>query len=131
MESLAVILILFLGACLALPFTAAPGPAAVRSPFNVTGIQNFTHDFFVESHRAPRALPQKASYDAVRFQPVLDYDTDSCYNVPAIDAKGKVSEGLENAYESNTSGGCRRPEHLDNQNVYVRRRCNHGWCAYM
>ncbi|KAG6007586.1 hypothetical protein E4U21_005784 [Claviceps maximensis] len=79
----------------------------------------------------PMALAEKASGEAVRFQPVLDYDKDSCYNVPAIDAKGNVAQGLRAKFSKNTSEGCRDKELLDNQNVYVRSRCNHGWCAYM
>lgn len=27
--------------------------------------------------------------------------------------------------------GCRDESDLDNNNVYVRTRCNHGWCAYL
>ncbi|KAG5980305.1 hypothetical protein E4U55_004170 [Claviceps digitariae] len=79
----------------------------------------------------PKALPQSTSSDAMHYQPVLDYDGDSCYNVPAIDAQGNIASGLKAAYTSNISGGCRDPKHLDNQNVYVRSRCNNGWCAYM
>lgn len=78
----------------------------------------------------PRALPQNASERALQFQPVLDYDTDSCYNVPAIDAQGNLAQGLKSTYQSNTKY-CRDEADLDNQNVYVRERCNNGWCAYM
>jgi hypothetical protein len=78
----------------------------------------------------PRALQESAPADHIKFQPVLDYDTDSCYNVPAIDAQGNVCEGLSSEYTTNTQD-CREPPNLDNQNVYSRRRCNHGWCAYM
>ncbi|KAG5991385.1 hypothetical protein E4U43_004040, partial [Claviceps pusilla] len=79
----------------------------------------------------PKALFPSSSSDAMHYQPVLDYDGDSCYNVPAIDAQGNVASGLRAAYTTNISGGCRDPKHLDNQNVYVRSRCNNGWCAYM
>ncbi|KAG6042468.1 hypothetical protein E4U39_005896 [Claviceps sp. Clav50 group G5] len=82
-------------------------------------------------HHVPKALPQSTSSDAMHYQPVLDYSTHSCYNVPAIDAEGKVASGLRSSYQTNLSGGCRKKEHLDNQNVYVRSRCNNGWCAYM
>ncbi|KAG6018520.1 hypothetical protein E4U41_003827 [Claviceps citrina] len=79
----------------------------------------------------PRALHQNASDDALQYQPVLDYTHKSCYNVPAIGADGKVAEGLDASWHSNVSGGCRDKEHLKNQNVYVRSRCNNGYCAYM
>ncbi|KAG5945781.1 hypothetical protein E4U60_004874 [Claviceps pazoutovae] len=82
-------------------------------------------------HHVPKALPQSTSSDAMHYQPVLDYSTHSCYNVPAIDAQGNVAAGLESSYQTNLSGGCRKKKHLYNQNVYVRSRCNNGWCAYM
>lgn len=36
----------------------------------------------------PTALPQAATDDQLRWQPGLDFDTDGCYNTPAIDASG-------------------------------------------
>lgn len=84
-----------------------------------------------DSDTPPTALPQSADDNALKFQPVLDYDTDSCYNVPAIDANGNLDKGLDNTYTTNTGDGCRTASYLDNQNVYSRTRCNNGWCAYM
>lgn len=78
----------------------------------------------------PTALPQRASADALRWQPVLDFDKDGCYNVPAIDAAGNVVEGLPHSWVGLASD-CRDASDLDNNNVYVRRRCNGGWCAYL
>lgn len=78
----------------------------------------------------PKALPESVPADHIKWQPVLDYDTDSCYNVPSIDAQGNTNPGLSSEHTTNTDG-CRKPEFLDNQNVYSRRRCNNGWCAYM
>ncbi|KAF5007778.1 hypothetical protein FDECE_5902 [Fusarium decemcellulare] len=77
----------------------------------------------------PAALPENAPEDAIKYQPVLDYDTDSCYNVPAIDKDGNTAEGLDAAGDK--TGGCRDAGDLDNQNVYSRTRCNNGWCAHM
>jgi hypothetical protein len=84
-----------------------------------------------DSDIPPTAMPQNADATTLSFQPVLDYDTDSCYNVPAIDVNGNLDKGLDNTYTTNTGDGCRTPSYLDNQNVYARNRCNHGWCAYM
>ncbi|KAK6078030.1 necrosis inducing protein [Seiridium cupressi] len=84
-----------------------------------------------DSDTPPQALPQSADQYDLQFQPVLDYDTDSCYNVPAIDANGNLDKGLSNTYTTNTADGCRTPSYLDNQNVYARTRCNNGWCARM
>lgn len=43
----------------------------------------------------PSALPQSASEDELKWQPSMDFDTDGCYNTPAIDADGNVAEGLD------------------------------------
>ncbi|KAF9772956.1 hypothetical protein IL306_009294 [Fusarium sp. DS 682] len=63
-----------------------------------------------------------------KFQPLVDFDTDSCYNVPAIDPDGNISEGLEPNIDVSE---CRQASTLDNSNVYVRGRCNRGWCAFV
>ncbi|MHB9856507.1 NPP1 family protein [Streptomyces krungchingensis] len=49
----------------------------------------------------PRALPQNATDNDAKWQPALDYDTDSCYNVPAIGPAGTIVQGLDH---NNTSG---------------------------
>ncbi len=78
----------------------------------------------------PRALPQNATAADLKWQPALDYDTDGCYNVPAIGPDGRISEGLDN---NNTTGpaDCRDQSDLDNTNAYSRQRCNSGWCVYL
>jgi hypothetical protein len=78
----------------------------------------------------PRALPQKATANDLRWQPSLDFDTDGCYNVPAIDANGNVAQGLEHNFVG-LSSDCRDASDLDNNNVYARQRCNNGWCVYL
>ncbi|TLD21417.1 hypothetical protein PspLS_09270 [Pyricularia sp. CBS 133598] len=84
------------------------------------------------SKGAPKALPQKADARYLRFQPSMDFDTDGCYNWPAIDKTGGLSTGLPSGTTvPSRSSGCRDPSDLDNNNVYARRRCNRGWCAYM
>ncbi|KAL0941477.1 uncharacterized protein CTRU02_204240 [Colletotrichum truncatum] len=82
------------------------------------------------SEGAPKALPKNADKRYLAFQPSLDFKTDGCYNWPAIDKKGVLSAGLP-AGEGSPSGQCRLASDLDNNNVYARRRCNRGWCAYM
>jgi len=78
----------------------------------------------------PAALPQRATDNDLRWQPVLDFDKDGCYNVPAIDSSGNVAEGLGHHYTSG-SRDCRDESDLDNNNVYSRQRCNSGWCVYL
>lgn len=78
----------------------------------------------------PTALPQAATEAQLRWQPSLDFDTDGCYNTPAIDSNGNVAEGLDHNYTGG-SDGCRDPSDLDNNNVYVRTRCNNNWCAFV
>jgi hypothetical protein len=66
----------------------------------------------------------------VKFQPLLDFDKDSCYNVPAMDNQGTASEGVESTDDVSV---CRPRSVLDRagSNVYVRGRCNRGWCAFV
>jgi hypothetical protein len=78
----------------------------------------------------PTALPQRATANDLRWQPSLDFDTDGCYNVPAIDAQGKIAEGLPHNWVGYSSD-CRDASDLDNNNVYSRQRCNNGWCVYL
>ncbi|KAF5662754.1 hypothetical protein FHETE_7860 [Fusarium heterosporum] len=75
-------------------------------------------------------LPQDADARSLKFQPWLDFDKDSCYNTAAIDLKGNLNRGLPTK-SGKPSAGCRDPLRLFNANVYVRSRCNNGWCAYM
>ncbi|KAI5928458.1 NPP1-domain-containing protein [Camillea tinctor] len=78
----------------------------------------------------PTALPERATVGDKTFQPAMDFDTDGCYNTPAIDAAGNVAPGLDHD-NTGLSEGCRDPSDLVNNNVYSRARCNHGWCAYL
>lgn len=96
----------------------------------VTGVLGRPNGRLVARADPPAALEENAPDDAIKFQPVLDYDTDSCYNVAAIDADGNVAEGLE-PDGGNLTGDCRDEADLDNQNVYSRTRCNNDWCVAM
>ena len=60
----------------------------------------------------------------------MDFDTDSCYNTPAIGIDGTLNPGLAQC-EGASPDGCRDQSDLDNNNVYSRKACNNGWCAYM
>ncbi|RYP03901.1 hypothetical protein DL764_004817 [Monosporascus ibericus] len=86
--------------------------------------------FKIEAREPPRALPERATADDKKWQPAMDFDTDGCYNTPAIDANGNIAEGLD-PWQDGNSGGCRDESDLDNNNVYSRQRCNNGWCAYI
>ncbi|KXT16944.1 hypothetical protein AC579_7425 [Pseudocercospora musae] len=74
-------------------------------------------------------LPEKASPGAIKFQPALDFDEDVCYYTAAIDNVGAINPGLPNKDQKHSQ--CRHPDRLENLNVYVRQRCNGGWCAYL
>jgi hypothetical protein len=65
-----------------------------------------------------------------KFQPAMDFDMDSCYHVVALDLKGHFNEGLI-PYNPKGNIFCRTADRLMHSNAYVRRRCNHYWCAYM
>ena len=79
----------------------------------------------------PTALPQSATDNDLRWQPSLDFDTDSCYNVPAIGLDGTIAQGLPHNWVD-LSSDCHDLSDLDNNNVYSRQRCNdNGWCVYI
>ncbi|KAK3331261.1 necrosis and ethylene-inducing protein-inducing protein [Apodospora peruviana] len=65
-----------------------------------------------------------------RFQPALDFDTDSCYNVPAIGPppNNDIALGL-NPFTWPPQRDCRNEEMLARGNVYSRQRCNNGYCV--
>ncbi|KAF2683596.1 putative secreted protein [Lentithecium fluviatile CBS 122367] len=72
-------------------------------------------------------LPPKAAAIDLKFQPVMDFDTDSCYNVAAIDADGNTNAGLDPSKYS--TDDCRAEGQLWHSNAYSRHMCNRGWCA--
>ncbi|KAK6950238.1 hypothetical protein Daesc_008564 [Daldinia eschscholtzii] len=78
----------------------------------------------------PQALPEKATANDKKWQPAMDFDTDGCYNTPAIDANGNINPGLDHE-NTGLSSDCHDPSDLTNNNVYSRARCNNGWCAYL
>ncbi|MFI6270617.1 NPP1 family protein [Micromonospora zamorensis] len=78
----------------------------------------------------PTALLGYATAADLRWQPALDYDTEGCYNVPAIGLDAKPAEGLDND-NTTPSEDCRDQKDLDNTNAYSRQRCNSGWCVYL
>ncbi|EGY18591.1 uncharacterized protein VDAG_09117 [Verticillium dahliae VdLs.17] len=63
-----------------------------------------------------------------RFQPALDFDTDSCYNVQAIGPQRRPRHWHVSLRVA-ASAGCRNEEMLDRGNVYSRQRCNNGYCV--
>ena len=73
------------------------------------------------------ATPDNATPGALKWQPVLDFDRDTCLHTAAIDEWGNLNEGLTTNQFSQCSDGDR----LQHANTYSRQRCNHGWCAYM
>jgi hypothetical protein len=85
---------------------------------------------FPRAVNPPTALPQKATANDLRWQPSLDFDTDGCYNVPAISAKGDIAQGLPHDWVG-LAQDCHDLSDLNNNNVYSRQRCNNGWCAYL
>lgn len=82
-----------------------------------------------QSWPAPAApIREMATALDKRFQPAIDFDTDVCFNVSAIDAAGNVSAGAP-TYATRPPAACRNPTYLQQSNVYVRARCNNGYCA--
>jgi hypothetical protein len=73
-------------------------------------------------------LPERATALDKRFQPAIDFDTDVCFNVPAVNASGGVSAAAS-TYATRPPATCRNPNYLATSNVYARARCNNGYCA--
>ncbi|KAH7385176.1 necrosis inducing protein-domain-containing protein [Phaeosphaeria sp. MPI-PUGE-AT-0046c] len=72
--------------------------------------------------------PEAGSVGALKYQPVLDWDDDTCYHTAAIDPSGNTNLGL---HPSSSEAECRKRNRLDHCNAYAREKCNHGWCVYM
>jgi hypothetical protein len=73
-------------------------------------------------------LPQLATTFDKRFQPALDFDTDVCFNVSAVDSSANITAGAS-TYATRPPATCRNANYLKTSNVYSRARCNHGYCA--
>ncbi|WP_330289298.1 NPP1 family protein [Streptomyces sp. NBC_00576] len=73
-------------------------------------------------------LPENASTFQKKYQPLWDYDSDSCFPAAAVDASGKLNGGLDNT--GSITGGC-RTNHLGKANTYSQSWCKNGWCAYV
>ncbi|KAM7192318.1 necrosis inducing protein [Naviculisporaceae sp. PSN 640] len=107
-------------------------PNSVPSDLNPHSSSPLSASFFLSrrANQPPQALPQSAPANDIRYQPVLDFDKDGCYNVPAIGPDGSIVAGLPHNFVS-ASSDCRDASDLDNNNVYSRSRCNSGWCVYL
>ncbi|KAM0321999.1 hypothetical protein ACHAQA_009740 [Verticillium albo-atrum] len=67
-----------------------------------------------------------------KWCPALDYDRNACYNTVAISPSGQLNAGQDqNKGEGEILGWCRKEERLRQTNIYVRSRCNNGWCVHM
>lgn len=88
------------------------------------------HDATIARRNVLSPLPSSATDIEKRFQPVMDFDTDGCYNTAAIDASGNTNSGLDSVFKC-PADDCHNRDRLDNNNVYSRKRCNNGWCAIM
>lgn len=84
-----------------------------------------------QSWPAPVApLKELATALDKRFQPAIDFDTDVCFNVPAVDSAGNISPAAS-TYATRPPASCRNPNYLKQSNVYARSRCNTGYCAHV
>ncbi|WP_279616901.1 NPP1 family protein [Streptomyces caeruleatus] len=62
------------------------------------------------------------------FQPLFDYDSDSCFPAAAVESNGRLNGGLQDT--GSITGGC-RTNHLGKANTYSRAKCDKGsgWCG--
>lgn len=75
------------------------------------------------------AIPGSADDVENKFQPLLDFDQDGCYNTAAISEDGTLNGGHDAT--GTPEGDCRDAHQLENSNAYSRKRCNNGYCAIM
>lgn len=84
---------------------------------------------FAQGWPAPVSpLPERATALDKRFQPAIDFDTDVCFNVPAVDAAGAISPAAS-TYATRPPASCRSASYRTQSNVYARSRCNNGYCG--
>ncbi|SEE58299.1 NPP1 family protein [Streptomyces sp. TLI_105] len=96
----------------------------------LVGVESLTESAVAAVPDPPRALPQNATANDIKWAPALDYDTNACYNVPAIGPDGAIAQGLDHN-NTTSSAYCHDQSDLDNTNAYSRQRCNSGWCVYL
>lgn len=87
------------------------------------------HPLTVTERDVISALPRSADDIDIKFQPILDFDSDGCYVTAAISPDGTTNPGR--GATGTPQGQCRDPPQLENSNAYSRRRCNNGYCAIM
>ncbi|KAF5585218.1 NLP4 [Fusarium subglutinans] len=75
------------------------------------------------------AFPSRISNPERLYPRVILNKLDANADEDTIDRNGTVNKGLSTW--GNTKVDCRHKSRLDNANVYTRKRCNNGWCAYM
>ncbi|KAJ6788245.1 hypothetical protein PWT90_08883 [Aphanocladium album] len=66
------------------------------------------------------ALDESADQFDIDHQPLLDFDSDGCYQTSAINKEGKTNPG--HGATGTPQGDCRDPHQLDNANTYLRKR---------
>lgn len=74
-------------------------------------------------------LPENASDIEKKYQPLVDFDMDGCWNTAAVDPDGNTNPGKGGT--GTPEGDCRDPHQLENSNVYSRARCNNNICGVM
>ncbi len=81
------------------------------------------------SAEPPTQIGENATEGDEKWQPAMDYDTDSCYSTPAIAADGALAEGLEP--DGGITENCRDAGDLGNTNTYVRTVCDGTLCGHV
>ncbi|KAH7321752.1 necrosis inducing protein-domain-containing protein [Rhexocercosporidium sp. MPI-PUGE-AT-0058] len=109
-------------------YTTIAAPIAAAEDFVLTAGNDTSSEPLLIPRSILDKLPANANGEQIKWQPALDYDQDGCYNVAAIDGSGNVNGGQS---PSNPRLVCRTAERLDKTNVYVRNKCNNGWCGYI
>lgn len=102
---------------------------AVASPTPAGSVAELSNG--LSKRQVLQHLPQAAHSLQIKWQPSVDFATNACYHVPAIDAAGKRNDGQ--AKRDVTL--CRQGRYLSNTNVYTRSHCQNkngvDWCVHI
>ncbi|KAH8680485.1 necrosis inducing protein-domain-containing protein [Ilyonectria robusta] len=86
---------------------------AIAAPSSVS----FEEESFLAEQNILQRLPK----------PLLDFDSDRCYNTAAMDPSGRINSGK--GATGTPYGQCCDPPQLDNSKACSRKRCNNGYCT--
>lgn len=75
--------------------TAAAAPVAATENFGGLTANETSNESPLSSRSVLNKITPDASGEQIKWQPAMEYYTDSCYNIAAIDSSGNVNGGQD------------------------------------